>query len=1358
MDRHARTVVCLVALLAVTASVVPIVGVPGAPVASEPTASAGSAVSNATASAGARATDDDGADVLSRGVRERLAAVRENGVSGVPFRVYVHTTPGEVERVARQVRERGRVRDVLVGERAVAATLTADALTDVASLDPVTEISREAQYALTAADRKAPARRGSTADVPAVARPARASSDLRTPTTTPGGNDSWGVQYVDAGPLHARGVNGSNVTVAVIDSGIDEAATPLDDHVVAERYFGPDPDDGNHSGEFPARRPPVPDDRPTDLDGHGTSVAGIVAAPETTVTRPDGQPSEIVGVAPDASLLDAKAAGLSNLMLRHGPDVKPEFGNATRRLTDDDTEYVNVSQNALTDDARWTRVRVTWESPSNNVSLTLLDENGNPVAASHGPPSETSTTLHVNRTRSTVGNAVADVRLETDDVSYIGTRGLRANVTVDRFARRVWDSDLTRAIDWAAGTTGQTLDDDPIDPGAGADPTADVIALTISTPHNGTVFADNATARATRSGTLVVASAGNYSDPANRTVTPLKGQKNVVTVGAINRTGNRTPWSRTGHDAPGTANDVYAPDLVAPGTAINSTGTPTRVPQVPRVGSGTDGTVMSGTSQAAAHVAGVAALYVEQQRALRGREPSPEGIAAALLAGTTEPGRPAIDPAGTARADDGAGEADVPLSREIDQDWETGAGVVNARETALSFVVEGVANDTTAGDTDAFVARFPDSVPRRAYRSAGGWLTGAGTEYREPKGVLFWNDTNTSAGGIEDAIELSNQSSSGTSVVVGGEVAPGGLASVDVDGRDVESDTPYAVGVAYPPAADQRFDGRTLRGYRTAGNLTLRANASAAYAVPINRSFPPTGEVVRNEGGLRALGYWNATARDVDVRLVAPDGGQYGGAVTTNLSAEQAVAPGSPGGWKLVYDGAAGPVNLTPMVNYPVAPLPSRVDVAADAPPLDAGDPSDPSPVSTTVTVAAASNTYPIDGFDRPTADQFTVAIGGTVLPADAVRVVPVDGRHDRFRLVVTPPPSADLAGSRPYDLTVWFEDRKLGVVGNASGTATDAVTFDPTVDGSEPDLVVDADADTYAQWTNATVTAVVAGPGVDADTTPNATVTWPSGATRTVEMTRTSTGVYRARVPTNETGTRSSLHATVEVTVDGQTLSERVGWNVSAAPADLRNDSVGGAVNATQSERTTTTVSVRRPAGRTEGARTYVRMTDLTSESGDVIDASRVRVGTSVGRIEPGESLDVVLDLEVPVTTDQGTYEGQLVAVGNGTRVAVNVTARVPQADRETIRRQIQVNVEEWTDAPTAEKKEHEDQIADQLTQYYFDTAGGVAPSVAPPPVQPQRGAEGRRLGGLRRTVRPTVRKLAETGGSGPQAPEVDG
>ena len=232
MDRHARTVVCLVALLAVTASVVPIVGVPGAPVASEPTASAGSAVSNATASAGARATDDDGADVLSRGVRERLAAVRENGVSGVPFRVYVHTTPGEVERVARQVRERGRVRDVLVGERAVAATLTADALTDVASLDPVTEISREAQYALTAADRKAPARRGSTADVPAVARPARASSDLRTPTTTPGGNDSWGVQYVDAGPLHARGVNGSNVTVAVIDSGIDEAATPLDDHVV----------------------------------------------------------------------------------------------------------------------------------------------------------------------------------------------------------------------------------------------------------------------------------------------------------------------------------------------------------------------------------------------------------------------------------------------------------------------------------------------------------------------------------------------------------------------------------------------------------------------------------------------------------------------------------------------------------------------------------------------------------------------------------------------------------------------------------------------------------------------------------------------------------------------------------------------------------------------------------------------------------------------------------------------------------------------------------------------------------------------------------------------------------------------
>jgi subtilisin family serine protease len=112
-----------------------------------------------------------------------------------------------------------------------------------------------------------------------TAVPARAADD-------PGRAEQWALDRIDA--AHARG-DGTGITVAVIDSGIDLAHVDLRDRIVP----GVDLVGG--------------DEVPQDENGHGTHVAGIIGA-----TRGNG--AGIAGVAPGVSImpvrvLDADGAG-----------------------------------------------------------------------------------------------------------------------------------------------------------------------------------------------------------------------------------------------------------------------------------------------------------------------------------------------------------------------------------------------------------------------------------------------------------------------------------------------------------------------------------------------------------------------------------------------------------------------------------------------------------------------------------------------------------------------------------------------------------------------------------------------------------------------------------------------------------------------------------------------------------------------------------------------------------------------------------------------------------------------------------------------------------------------------------------
>ena len=101
-------------------------------------------------------------------------------------------------------------------------------------------------------------------------------------------DDSWGVKRIGAGTVHDAGNKGAGAKVAIIDTGID--------------YTHPDLD-GNYAGGYDF----VNDDAdPMDDNGHGTHIAGTVAAEDNGFG--------VVGVAPEAELyalkvLDAGGSG-----------------------------------------------------------------------------------------------------------------------------------------------------------------------------------------------------------------------------------------------------------------------------------------------------------------------------------------------------------------------------------------------------------------------------------------------------------------------------------------------------------------------------------------------------------------------------------------------------------------------------------------------------------------------------------------------------------------------------------------------------------------------------------------------------------------------------------------------------------------------------------------------------------------------------------------------------------------------------------------------------------------------------------------------------------------------------------------
>ncbi|MBI1934641.1 S8 family serine peptidase [Candidatus Peregrinibacteria bacterium] len=101
--------------------------------------------------------------------------------------------------------------------------------------------------------------------------------------------DLFSAEQMGAVAVHAAGVTGQGVKIAILDSGVESDHPELAGKILAYRNFT--------------------DDGPEDAMGHGTHVAGIAMGNGVREVDDGGRANRVLGVAPDAALIVAKVCG-----------------------------------------------------------------------------------------------------------------------------------------------------------------------------------------------------------------------------------------------------------------------------------------------------------------------------------------------------------------------------------------------------------------------------------------------------------------------------------------------------------------------------------------------------------------------------------------------------------------------------------------------------------------------------------------------------------------------------------------------------------------------------------------------------------------------------------------------------------------------------------------------------------------------------------------------------------------------------------------------------------------------------------------------------------------------------------------
>jgi minor extracellular serine protease Vpr len=456
------------------------------------------------------------------------------------------------------------------------------------------------------------------AGVKAIYRAPRYTYDLTASVPLIGAPDVW-----SATPT---GYDGTGVRVAIIDTGIDYTHAAFGGSGLAADYASNDPD-VIETGTFPTAKVvggydfagtaydadtnpvPVPDDDPLDEAGHGTHVSSITAGME--VTDPDTHDVLVgAGVAPGASLYALKVFGaegstdlvLSALEWAMDPNgdydlsdrvdvINMSLGSSWGAASDDDPEQVIV--NNISAMGTFVAISAGNEGDSSYVAgaPSVADSAISVAASSTGyltaPTVKYGADLQApytpgNPFTSAITATLADV--DAYDGDNIGELCATSDVTTT--------GALTGKI--ALIQRGVCSFEDKIN-------NADALGALGVIIYNNSRPDDDFISMLTNTATL----------PAGHTVhaygLALKSQNgNTVTVGPDDAVasvpyGNPDEVGSFSSRGPRGYDSKLKPEISAPGVAIFAAA----------MGSGTEGVSYNGTSMAAPHVAGVAALIHE---------------------------------------------------------------------------------------------------------------------------------------------------------------------------------------------------------------------------------------------------------------------------------------------------------------------------------------------------------------------------------------------------------------------------------------------------------------------------------------------------------------------------------------------------------------------------------------------------------------------------------------------------------------------------------------------------------------------------------------------------------------------------